>query len=102
MLRSRRRPHGGTGRSGAAPLAARLVRHPSCEPFRYHFSHHGDELGMYADGGTAHRVDSELSAQFGGFGIEIVDHFHMVGEEADGREDQVVALARGMQDTNTL
>ena len=44
---------------------------------------------MHAHGRRARQVDSQFAAQLGGLGIQIVDHFHMVGEKSDGREHDV-------------
>ena len=37
----------------------------------------------------ADHLDAELVAEGAGFGVQIVEDFHVVGEEADGDDDRV-------------
>ena len=53
---------------------------------------HADEARVSADGGGADHVDAELVAKLAGFRVEIVEHFQMVGDEADRRDDDVLQL----------
>ena len=44
---------------------------------------------MGADGARPHHAHAEFIADRTGFGIEIVDDFHVIGKKADGGDDRV-------------
>ena len=48
---------------------------------------HGHELGVSAYCRGANHRDAKRLAYVSSFRIEIVDHFHMVGEKTDGNND---------------
>ena len=50
---------------------------------------HADHGRVRPGGSGADHFDSELVAEGAGFGVEIVEDFHVIGEEADGDEDGI-------------
>ena len=44
-------------------------------------------LGCTPDSSCARRGQSEFVAQLPGFDVEVVQHFHVIGDEADGCDD---------------
>src|SRR6185312_2175674 len=44
------------------------------------------EAGMVAHGADALHRQAKFAAAGGGFDVEVVDHFHMIGEKAEGGE----------------
>jgi len=56
---------------------------------------------MNPDGGRPREIHAQFAAQFEGFGIEIVDHFHVVGEKPDWGENDL-GLAAGVQFADVL
>ena len=49
---------------------------------------------MRADGCGADHVESEFVGYLACFCVEVVDDFHVVGDEADGRDDNVIGALR--------
>ena len=46
----------------------------------------GHECGMGPGGGRARERQAQLSGRLRGFGVEVEDHLHVVGDEADGHD----------------
>ena len=63
---------------------------------------HGHEPRVRAcSGGALHR-DAKLVAQFGRFGVQVVEHFDVVGDEADRHDDKVRQVALRMKLFNAV
>ncbi len=54
---------------------------------------------MHADRGGSQHVHAALAGDGLRFGVEIVDHFHVIGDESDGHDDHV--RRRGPTSRNT-
>src|SRR6266478_629878 len=44
---------------------------------------HRDELGVHAHCGRPHHSDAERLAEMASFGVQVIDHLHVVGEKPD-------------------
>ena len=55
----------------------------------YQLANHADELGVRADRGGAHQIEADLFRRLPRLGVEVVEHLHVVGDEADGRDDDI-------------
>jgi hypothetical protein len=71
------------------------------ESFLNEFADHGDELRMIAWGASAGHLDTEFIAEVFGSVIEVVEDFHVIGEEADGRDDDVL-ISGGVEFTDEV
>ena len=56
-------------------------------------ANHADEDRVGADGGRSHHLDPQLAAEVGRLGVEVVQHLHVVGDEADRCNHQLAAAA---------
>ena len=84
------------GNSRPADIVTRRVlsdgaRLAQAEAFFDQLANHLQKLGMHADRGGAHHVHAALAGDGLRFGIEIVDHFHVIGDETDGHHNYVGA-----------
>jgi len=59
------------------------------ETFLNEFAPHLDVAGMCADGGGSDHVQPQDAAGLLGFGVEVVQDFEVVGQEANGGDDYV-------------
>src|SRR5262245_40316243 len=50
---------------------------------------HAYEAAVGADSGGADEIEAEVGGFLPGFGVEVVDYFEVVGDEADGDGDNV-------------
>ena len=62
------------------------------EAFFDQFANHLQKLGMHPNRGGAHHVDAAFTGDVLGFGVQIVDHFHVIGYKTD-RHDNYVGAA---------
>jgi hypothetical protein len=51
---------------------------------------HPDEPRMRTDRAGADKVDAEFRSELFGFGVEVVEHFHVVRDKADWHDDDVL------------
>src|SRR5436853_7940282 len=49
---------------------------------------------MAADGAHADKIESKFATTVGGFGIEVEQDLHVIGDEADGNDGDVPSTAR--------
>ena len=78
---------GGERAEGAA-------RRGRVEPFADQLTDHRDEGGVRADGRGANQVEAEVSRGLPRLGVEVVEHLHVVGDEADRRDYHVSRALR--------
>ncbi len=58
----------------------------------YHFANGADEGRVCSDGAGAHEFDAAFACDRGGFCVQIEEHFHVVGEKADGNHDEAFGI----------
>ena len=63
-------------------------------PLSDEIADHPHKLGRSADGRSADHVDAEFLAEIGCFGVEVKEHLHVVGDEADWRDHELPSAGR--------
>ncbi len=54
------------------------------------FANHGDKLGMITYRASTDHVQAQRFADLSGFDIQIVEHFHVIGNKADRHNHNVI------------
>ena len=60
-----------------------------------HVANHADEFGMNTGGPSPDHFDSKFVAECARFGVQIIEDFHVIRNEADWAQDDAVH-ARGV------
>src|SRR5262245_31059314 len=65
------------------------------KPLFHELANHADEPRVSANGGGTDHIQAELLSSQAGFFVQIVQHFHVIRDEADRNDDDVLGAARG-------
>src|ERR1041384_7992523 len=84
---------GGTDIVTRAACAERTADGLRLDAFADQFADHFDERRVCADRRRADHVETELCGELARLRIEIIDHLHVIGDEADGRDDDILCAA---------
>ena len=86
-------------RSRAAILRANVVTRPvkanrklwrhRIQSLHYELPDHSDKCRMCTGGRRANQVHPKLVSKVAGFRVEIVEHFHVIGDKPEWRDDDV-------------
>jgi hypothetical protein len=67
------------------------ARRAQANAFLDQFSNHFQKFGMHSHRAGAHQIHAVLARDVSRFGVQIVDHFHVIGNESDGHNHHVGA-----------
>ncbi len=73
-----------------AAIASRLSSADFAQALFDQLANHSNERGMGAHGGSACQRDPELVGVVPGLVVEVPDHFHVIRQEADWRDHDVL------------